>query len=140
MRITQEDDYALRVVLYLYRYGMGKRIEAKAISSHENVPPRFLLKLLRKLAAAGIIESYKGYGGGYAITKPPETVSILDVLEAVEGPVVINKCLADESACNAGRAKTCQMHRALNSVQQKLIDELASINFGKLLNSKFDAG
>ncbi|CDZ25009.1 hypothetical protein CCDG5_1914 [[Clostridium] cellulosi] len=137
MRITQEGDYALRVVLYLYRYGMGKRIEAKAISSHENVPQRFLLKLLRKLAAAGIIESYKGYGGGYAITRPPETVSILDVLEAIEGPVIINKCLGDESACNAGRAKTCQMHKALESVQNKLIKELSAINFKKLLNQNF---
>lgn len=134
MRITQESDYALRVVLYLYKYGMGKRIEAKAISSHENVPPRFLLKLLRKLAAAGIIESYKGYDGGYAITKPPESVSILDVLEAIEGPVIINKCLADETMCNAGKAKTCQMHKALESVQKDLVDEMSAINFCKLLN------
>jgi len=52
MRLTQEGDYALRVVLFLFKFGKGQRVEAKVISQHEKIPQRFLLKLLRKLAVA----------------------------------------------------------------------------------------
>ena len=133
MRITQEGDYALRVVLYLYSCGQGQRVEAKVISLHENIPPRFLLKLLRKLTVAGITSSYMGYGGGYAAERPPEEITVRQVIEAVEGPIYVNRCFEAEELCNAGRAKTCAMHRALSTVQQKFLSELEAIDFSKIL-------
>ncbi len=133
MRITQEGDYALRVVFYLYKCGQGKRVEAKIISAHENIPPRFLLKLLRKLTVEGIVKSYMGYGGGYAAERPPEEITVRGVIEAIEGPIYVNKCLESEEMCNAGRAKTCVIHRALSSVQKNLLSELGAINFSKIL-------
>lgn len=135
MRLTQEGDYALRVVLYLYKHGKGQRVEAKVISKSENVPQRFLLKMMRKLAVAGIVKSYMGYGGGYAAEKPPEEVSVRAVIEAVEGPIVVNKCLEDKSLCNAGRAETCEIHKALGDVQKNLISSFDAITFAKLLNN-----
>lgn len=135
MRITQEGDYALRVMLFLYKTGQGQRVEAKIISQHENIPLRFLLKLLRKLTVAGIVKSYMGYGGGYAAEKPPEEITVRAVIEAIEGPVSVNKCLEDPSQCNLGRADTCEIHKALSKVQQNLLKELDEINFKKILNS-----
>ncbi len=133
MKLTQEDDYALRVVLFLYRYGQDRRIEAKMIAEHENVPLRFLLKLLRKLAVAGVVKSYMGYGGGYAVEKPPERVNLLEVIEAIEGPLAVTKCLEDVSGCNLGRAGSCEIHRALGGVQQRLAEDLRTITFQNLL-------
>lgn len=133
MRITQEGDYALRVLLYMYKAGTDKRIEAKVISEHENVPLRFLLKLLRKLTVSGIVKSYMGYGGGYAVAQPPDQVSVKAVLEAIEGPLTINKCFSDPELCNAGRASVCEMHKALGNVQDVLADELAKLTFDKLI-------
>ena len=134
MRITQEGDYALRVVLYLYKIGVGHRIEAKVIADHENVPKRFLLKLLRKLAVAGIVKSYMGYGGGYVVEKPASQTTFKAVIEAVEGPIIINKCLEDASQCNVGRAPECEVHKALNLVQSKLTKQLEDLTFQKLLD------
>jgi Rrf2 family transcriptional regulator, iron-sulfur cluster assembly transcription factor len=134
MRITQEGDYALRVVLYLYTCGQGQRVEAKAISMHENIPPRFLLKLLRKLTVAGITCSYMGYGGGYAVERPPEEITVRGVIEAIEGPIYVNRCLEADDLCNAGRAKTCVIHRALSTVQQNLLAELEAIDFSTILS------
>lgn len=136
MRITQEGDYALRVVTYLYRCGIGKRVEAKVIAEHENVPQRFLLKLLRKLTMAGVTASYKGYGGGYAVEKQPEEITLRNVIEAIEGPIYVNRCFEDGGLCNAGRAKSCIMHKALSSVQHNLLAELESINFSKVLENE----
>ncbi len=135
MRITQEGDYALRVMLFLYKYGENRRVEAKAISVHENIPQRFLLKLLRKMTVAGIVKSYMGYGGGYAVEKSPEEITVRSVIEAIEGPICINKCLEDQTLCNLGRADSCEIHAALSSVQENLVAELEKLTFAKLLNS-----
>lgn len=134
MRITQEDDYALRVVQYLYKSSNGERVEAKVISEHENIPLRFLLKLLRKLAGAGIIKSYRGSGGGYAVAKPPAEVNILQVIEAIEGPIYVNKCLCDDDMCNLRRAATCDIHRVLGEFQAKMVKDLENLNFEQIVN------
>lgn len=139
MRITQEGDYALRVVRYLYKYGNGGRVEAKVISEKENVPLRFLLKLLRKLTAAEIIRSYRGTGGGYAIARPPREVTIRAVIEAIEGPIYVNRCLLDPAACNLNRAGQCDIHRALGKIQENLLADLEDANFESILASE-DAG
>lgn len=136
MRITQEDDYALRTVLYLCKCGKGQRVEAKVISEHENIPLRFLLKLLRKLAVADILKSYMGYGGGYAVEISPEDISLRAVIEAVEGPIFVNKCIESDENCNAGRAETCVIHQALKTFQENFLSELEAINFSKLLKDE----
>lgn len=133
MRVTQESDYALRVIIFLYRHGCGERVEARVISEKENIPLRFLLKLLRKMAAAGILRSYRGSGGGYAIEKPPAAVSVREVIEAVEGPIFVNKCLGDEAECNLGRASTCNIHKAMQIIQDKLLANLEDLDFEQIL-------
>lgn len=138
MRITQEGDYALRVVRYLYKYGNGGRVEAKVISEKENIPLRFLLKLLRKLTAAGIIRSYRGTGGGYSIARSPRDVSIRAVIEAIEGPITVNRCLLDPAACNLNRAGHCDIHRALGKIQKSLLADLEDANFESILASEDD--
>jgi Rrf2 family protein len=135
MRITQEVDYAMRVILFLYKHDPGSRIEAKVISESENVPLRFLLKLLRKLASAGVVRSYRGTGGGYAVVKKPSEISLRDVIEAIDGPVYVNKCLYDPSLCNVGRADTCEVHKELAKFQDRLVSEMGGLTFEKILSN-----
>lgn len=134
MRITQEVDYALRVILYLSKLGYDKKIEAKVISEQENIPLRFLLKLLRKLTHSKIIKSYRGVNGGYALNMLPKDISLKDIIEVIEGPIYMNRCLCDPSYCNLNRANKCDVHNALAKVQNNLINDLKSINFDDILN------
>lgn len=134
MRITQEADYGFRVILYLSKLGYGEKIEAKAISKDENIPLRFLLKLLRKLTQADIIKSYRGVNGGYALNQMPENITLKDVISAIDGPIYINRCLYDPNHCNLKRSHSCGVHNALATVQIKLIRELESINFKDILD------
>lgn len=71
MRLNQATDYAFRAVLYLAQLPPGEVVEAQVIARHEGIPMRFLLKILRLLTKAGIIYSYRGVGGGYALARPP---------------------------------------------------------------------
>jgi len=133
MRITQEGDYAFRVVLYLSKMGLDKRIEAKTIADAERIPLRFLLKLLRKLGMAGIVKSYRGVGGGYALAREPGQITLKEVLEAIEGPIYINRCLYDPEFCNMKRAGYCKVHQALEKIQLGLVQDLESISFQDLM-------
>lgn len=136
MRITQEADYGFRVVFYLSRLGYGKRVEAKTISQDENIPLRFLLKLLRKLTQSEIIKSYRGVNGGYALNQTPENITLKSVLESIDGPIHLNRCLYDPDHCNLKRSSLCGVHCALETVQHKLITDLESINFKDILDGK----
>lgn len=138
MKITQEVDYALRVVHYFCISEPGARIEAKAIADHEKVPIRFLLKILRKLTQAGIINSFRGVNGGYTLARTPEEITFLDVMEAIDGPMYVWKCIENEESCNAGRCGQCRVHDALDFVQKRFNSEFKKITFDKIISGDFE--
>ena len=136
MKITQEADYGLRVVIYLCKLGYGEKVESKTISEKEGIPLRFLLKLLRKLIQVDILRSYKGAKGGYAINKLPEQINLRDVIEAIDGPICVNRCVIQPSFCNLNISGVCIVHRAMTKVQKSLNAELESIDFKQLVNGE----
>ncbi|KEI97562.1 RrF2 family transcriptional regulator [Clostridium botulinum] len=134
MKITQEADYALRVIFHLSKLGYGERVEARIISEQEGLPLRFLLKLLRKLTKSGIVVSFRGVKGGYALNKQSKDINLKDVIEAIDGPICINRCIYDPRYCNAGKNGNCEIHRALCKIQRKLVSELEAVNFQEILD------
>lgn len=137
MKITQEADYGLRVILYLSKLEYGARVDAATIAEYENLPLRFLLKLLRKLIAPGIIKSYRGVNGGYSLNRLPEEITLKDVIEAIDGLICVNRCIADPAFCNAKKGNRCEIHRALSGVQQNLVLQLSKVNFKDLKEGKY---
>lgn len=133
MKITQEVDYALRVVLYLCKLGYDERIEARVMSESEKIPSRFLMKLLRKLTKAGIIKSFRGINGGYSLNKLPGDITLRQVVEAIEGPIYVSRCITEPECCNLNRTSTCPVHKALGSVQQVMLKELERLNFEDIM-------
>ncbi len=133
MNINQATDYAFRAVLFLAKQPSGKVVEAQHISRQEVIPMRFLLKIMPSLIKAGIVRSQRGVGGGYMLAKSPAEITFLNIVEAVEGPIHINRCLEDFDYCSKKGAPECQVHRALAGVQQKLVSELDRINFADIL-------
>ncbi|MBK1813377.1 Rrf2 family transcriptional regulator [Clostridium sp. YIM B02505] len=137
MKITQEADYGLRVVLYLSKLGEDAKVKASVIAEHEGLPLRFLLKLLGKLIGSGIIKSYRGTNGGYSLNKLPEEITLKDVIEAIDGPIYVNRCLIDPTYCNAQKGNRCEIHKALGGIQTSLIMQLSKINFKALKEGNY---
>ncbi|SFR09177.1 RrF2 family transcriptional regulator [Desulfoscipio geothermicus] len=135
MKLNQATDYAFRAVLYLSRLPRGEVVEARAIAEQEHIPIRFMLKILRMLTRAGIVESYRGVGGGYALAKMPREITMRDVVEAVEGPVYVNRCLIAPDECNKRNTAKCAIHKALFSIQQTINDKLEEYDFETLSKS-----
>lgn len=122
-------DYALRIVLMLSRE--QKQIEAKVISESNGIPYRFTLKILRKIVQAGIIRSYRGVNGGYILNCEPSEISMLDVIECIDGNLSLNRCEEDDCACKS--CTECTINSSLHNVQNKLKQELKSVTFDKML-------
>ena len=99
MHITLETDYAVRIVYCLAINRERKRMDAKTIAEQTGVTLRFSLKILRKLVACGIVRSFKGPHGGYELAKPLEEITLNDVIETVEGPYALSRCLNPEFCC-----------------------------------------
>lgn len=132
MNITQESDYAIRAVLIMTKSSEQEVLTANTISELGGIPIRFLLKFLRKLTQVGIIKSHRGTNGGYSLEKSPKEINLRMIIESIEGPIWINRCLYDKETCSAGKGDNCAIHMALHNVQSKMINELENINFEEL--------
>jgi Rrf2 family protein len=119
-------------VLYMTMQTPGEVIEAGKIAEEMSIPERFVLKIMRLLVKGGIVRSYQGVGGGYALAREADQITLRDVLEAVEGPIKINRCLIDPAFCNRQGAEQCAVHRSLASIQQVLAREFGKYNFAQL--------
>ena len=126
MRVTQEADYAIRMCLILD--SIGEKTGAATLADLACITPKIALKVLRKLNAGGFVRSYKGVQGGYELTRPGNEIKVLEIIELIDGPVKISKCLECEHECSRNPCKVeCKMHVAFEAINEKLIENLGSI-------------
>ncbi|WP_297634599.1 Rrf2 family transcriptional regulator [uncultured Clostridium sp.] len=119
MNISQESDYAIRAIRSMYKIGESNKVEARVIAEREEIPIRFLFKILRKLCKAEIIRSFRGVNGGYLINKPLDTITLKDIIEAIDGPITINKCTEDSQSCNLC-IRGCSLYKEMLSMESKI--------------------
>ena len=129
MEITRQTDYAIRCVLYL----SGKRDQptvVEEIAQEMSIPKSFLSKIVQKLSRADILESFRGVKGGFKLARQPAKISLLDVIEAMQGYAAANKCAVDKAQCNLSCA--CVVHPVWIELRKQTEDYLRKINFENL--------
>ena len=131
MHITQESDYAVRIVYCLAK--CGTRRDARGISEEMCVTLRFSLKILGKLVSSGIVESYKGNRGGYELARSAKDISLKDVIDVVEGPWRLTRCADDGAACNRSAHGCCTFQKVFHDISKSINEQLAAVNFQMLL-------
>ena len=132
MQLTRAADYAVRVMIHLAGQPAHTRASRADLAEAAECPEQFLSKVLQSLTRAGLVVSHRGNTGGFELPSTRQEVSLLDVVEAIEGPVRLNLCLTGDEACT--RQGWCPAHtvwaeaqRAMAEVLQKAtIRELAS--------------
>jgi Rrf2 family protein len=131
MQITRETDYAIRCVLYLSE-SPEEVVMVNEIARARRIPKSFLSKILQKLTKAGIVRSYRGVKGGFRLAKKPKRISLLDVIEAIEGPVAMNRCAINNRLCSL--SNSCSAHPVWVDVRKKVEEMLKKHNFDGLIN------
>jgi Rrf2 family protein len=129
MQITRETDYAIRCVHYLSDK-WGSVTMVNEIAKGKCVPKSFLAKILQKLTKASIVRSYRGVKGGFELARPPKDITLLDVIEAIQGPVAMNICAIDEARCDF--SSTCTVHPVWIEIRSEVEKILKRNNFAKL--------
>jgi Rrf2 family protein len=119
MLITKESDYAVRILRELVR---GGRETTGAICGAEQVPLHYAYKILKKLENAGLVKVYRGAAGGNDLARDPSTISLFDVITAVDDHVLLNECLGHGNDCpmkNRGK-RGCGVHAEFARIQELL--------------------
>lgn len=133
MQIPRKIEYALRAMIHLADVpeGVANGIQ---IAAHEHIPKYFLEKVIRDLMRSGLVRSRRGPGGGYQLSRPAETISFKDIIEAVEGPINLNVCLEDSSTCNL--QPRCRMFRVWEHGQRVLLEVFSQTNLQQIASSQ----
>ena len=130
--IRRNTDYAIRLVINLVEdHGKGPK-SARQLSDEESVVYGLACKLLQKLSTAEIVKSTMGPKGGFEMAKEPGQISLLEVVGAIQGPVVLNSCLNAGYICS--RQQKCAVNMELAKLQKQIEDYLANVKLDSLLN------
>ncbi len=129
MQITRQADYAIRAVLYIAKLGQGQRAATSQIAQEQRIPPSFLAKIISQLSIAGLLQTSRGARGGVMLAATPEEITLLDVVEAIDGPIALNECVNDDGACSFG--EDCPLRPIWCDAQDDLVKRLRNTNFAQ---------
>ena len=129
MRITQECDYAIRIMVALAGLEEGEILDASALSREQNIPSRFAVKILRKLVLSKLVSSKKGANGGYMLGLSAGKITLLDIIETIDGPIAVNRCISSDSSCNTA---ACSVHKIMLEINCHITEKLQSITLKDL--------
>lgn len=130
IRLTKAGEYGLRAVRYMVENADKGRVSIGDISENKNIPEPFLRKLFKPLVQQEIIISTRGVSGGVKLARKPEEITVLEVVEALEGPLALNECLLDDAACEF--LAECGMHDVWEEAQAAMAKVLRSKNLTDL--------
>ncbi len=129
----QNTDYAFRLLVALAQ-DPSKPISTRALAAKTGVPYQFASKIMQKLHGQGLVESTMGPQGGFRIGRPAEKVNLLEIIEVVQGPVIIKTCLLGEDACPW--QENCPVSDKLKALQKIMDNYLKSITLADLVAEK----
>ena len=131
MQITRQADYALRAMLYLSRLNKNARAATRIIAEEMQIPSSFLAKIVSQLSIAGLINTSRGAHGGVTLMLTPREISVLEVVEAIDGPIALNQCTHDPSTCPFG--ERCPIHETFCEAEEIPVNKLRNTSFAELL-------
>ncbi|MPZ74991.1 MAG: Rrf2 family transcriptional regulator [Deltaproteobacteria bacterium] len=120
MQIPRRVDYGLRAIIYLSTQDPEKCCSITEIAKQQNVPKKFLEKIIQDLMRRGLIRSKRGSCGGYSLARSANEISFYDVIEALEGSITVNACMDEEFSCD--QLPRCTMVGVWSEIQRKVTE------------------
>src|SRR5512140_1299885 len=93
LKINRQTDYAVRVVLALAKEGQGARLSSSTIQREMRIPAALMPRIVAELARTGLVKTFTGRDGGLMLPRPAAQITLRDVVEAFEGPILLSQCL-----------------------------------------------
>jgi Rrf2 family protein len=132
MRLTHLADYAVVLMTAAARYPAGTRLSATELSSDTGVPLPTAQKLMGQLTASGLLTSVRGAGGGFALSRPADAISLADIVEAVEGPIAMTVCSGTEGVSDCALDAHCRVKPHMGIVGNAVRGALGAVSLTEL--------
>lgn len=133
MQITRAGEYGVLGLLNLARRGAGQVVMIDEVSREEQIPKSFLAKIFQSLARAGLVRSNRGTGGGFELLKQPNAITTLEVIEAIEGRIALQRCLEAPDDCpHVGGCPLCGL---FSQAQTQVRDVFAQTTLADLMKA-----
>lgn len=132
MRLTHLADYAVVIMTAAARAPTGARLSASVLAEQTGVPLPTAQKLMGKLAAAGLLSSVRGAGGGFVLARASAEISLADMVEAVEGPIAMTQCSGSDEASDCALDAQCRVKPHMSVVSKAVRGALAAVSLQQL--------
>ena len=132
LKINRQTDYAVRVILALAKEGEGARFSSGQIQRQMLIPPALMSRIVAQLARAGLVNTFPGREGGLMLPRPASQITLKDVVEAFEGPILLSECLQAKGEEDCPFRADCPVRSKWGRVQAAMLREMAAITFESL--------
>ncbi len=133
LKINRQTDYAVRVVLALAKHGEGSRRSSAEIQQEMLIPKAFMTRIVAQLSRYGLINTYAGRDGGLTLPRPASQITLKDVVEVFEGPILLSECMQVKGENDCPFQSNCPVRSKWGRVQVAMMREMASITFEDLV-------
>jgi len=130
MKLTRGGEYGIRGMLYLAMQPESAITLLSEISAAEKIPESYLAKIFQMLTKEGLVRSHRGFKGGYSLGRPADEITVKDIIEGVEGPIVLNHCLRKVSNCS--EEYRCKIQNVWKDAQDAMLGVLDGTTLAEL--------
>jgi Rrf2 family protein len=132
MRINTRVRYAIRMMADMAKHGHGEPVALRDVAARQNLPKMYLSQLMAPLKRAGLIKSFWGNRGGYVLNRPASEITLLDIIEAVEGPIALLDCVLDAGQCD--RSDYCECIGVWQTINESIVATLQHYSLADLVS------
>ena len=133
LKINRQTDYAVRVVLALAKRGDSTRLSSNEIRQEMLIPKAFMSRIVAQLSRSGLINTFPGRDGGLSLPRPASQITLRDIVEVFEGPILLSECLQVKDEDDCPFQTDCPVRPKWGRVQVAMLREMASITFEDLV-------
>lgn len=131
LRFSKKADYALLAMRHLAAHADRGAVSARELAEAYNIPPELLAKVLQKLVRGKLLSSHQGIRGGYGLARTAQSISVADVIQAVEGPLTVTACSDTDHSCD--QYSKCSIRDPLWRIKDRIVDALSSATVAELV-------
>jgi Rrf2 family protein len=129
-RLSKKADYGLIALSYMAAPGQRAVVSAREVAEQHDIPLELLAKVLQRLARRGMLTSVQGINGGYRLARAPQTISVAEVVEAIDGPLTLTACSDTADTCN--QFAKCSIRDPLHRIRERIAWALATCSVAEL--------
>jgi Rrf2 family protein len=130
LRLSKKADYALLAMRHLAAQADRETVSAREVAEAYDIPPELLAKVLQRLVRTGLLESHQGIRGGYALARPAKTMTVADVIQAIDGPLTVTACSDVDHSCD--QYSKCNIRDPLWKIKDRITAALAATSVAEL--------